>query len=193
MSTASTADKMRAAAEVAGLLSEDGRVHLQRPIRNVLRNVDLSIVDFYGATFSGTRFINCPAPGATFTDCKFDACFFAAEGTGLASLRGAKFINCSLTGTDFGAARLDLREIEFEHTLLRNCTFRFGRLAQARFHSCYLDYVMLRAADLDGVSFAGSILKKVCFERTDLSAVSFENVTFQQADFWGRLNIPDFN
>ena len=190
MAKASTAEEMLAAAAIAGLVNDKGRVTLDRPISSKLCAVDLSLVDFHRTTFENIRFINCPAAGVTFNECRFDSCFFAAEGTGLASLRGSTFLNCSLTNTNFGAARLDLREVKFVHTNLRDCTFRFGKLAGGRFERCYLDYVMLRAADLENASFSGSTLKKVCFELSDLSTVNFEGVTFLQADFWGPLDLP---
>jgi uncharacterized protein YjbI with pentapeptide repeats len=192
MSTASTPEEMLDAASKAQLVSGNSRVLLNRGISYELRGVDLSVVDFDSVRFKNNRFVNCSASEVTFTDCTFDNCRFAAEGTGRGSLRNAKFLNCSLTDTSFGAARLDLGEIEFIHTRLRDCTFRLGKLAGARFERCYLDYVILRSADLQGASFAGSVLRKVCFEKSDLSSVDFDGVSFQQGDFWGPLDIPGF-
>ena len=192
MSSASTAQEMLAAASKAQLVTDDGRILLHRGISSELSGVDLSLVDFQGVSFKNIRFVNCPSSGVTFTDCTFDRCWFAAEGTGRGSLRNAKLVNCAFVDTSFGAARLDLAGIEFIHTRFRDCEFRFGKLAGARFERCYLDYVFLRSANLEGASFAGSVLKKVCFEKSNLSSVDFEGVSFQQGNFWGPLDVPGF-
>ncbi|MEQ8282353.1 MAG: pentapeptide repeat-containing protein [Parvibaculum sp.] len=171
----------------------------------IMKECDLSGLDFRNLNFSHGHFIGCDFTGANLEDSHFAG----------ANLFSANFDGANLTRTDF--ARADLRGAQFENAELEgarlegadlrrgavirrgasapvgkeNSSFRGARmygtnmteckLLDANFDGAAMSGTSLQGADLRGASFAGAELKGVELSGANLADADFRRAVLDEA------------
>jgi uncharacterized protein YjbI with pentapeptide repeats len=110
-----------------------------------------------------------------------------------------------LSGETFWHANfceVQLRESNFERTILLNASFRGATLCQANFKKALLRFADFRHADLTGADLSGAILEEANFEGANLCRANFERAYLYRANLVGaslnganfsRATMPDGN
>jgi hypothetical protein len=136
------------------------------------------------ASFDRNRFRDPTGP-LHFLDSSFRGVRFEAGGGGVHSLAGSSFTDCRFEQCYFGPATLDLSDVSFAGATLVDVEFMLGKLAGSSFEAAELRNVTFRRANLTGASFRGALLSRVCFEKATLNQADFTGCRFVDADFWG--------
>ncbi|WP_224366484.1 DUF2169 family type VI secretion system accessory protein [Hyalangium versicolor] len=162
--------------------------------------VNVSEVDFTGATLVGAVFVSCKADGANFRQSRSDNLRVVKDSSFMkadfreASLQGANLRATNLTEADFSQAKLagaDLSEsllhrARFYRAVATEARFVKADVTDANFVSCNLMQALLQKACIQGADFRGSNLFRADFARIRGSARSLQDAYTVQLRIYPR-------
>lgn len=171
--------------------------------RTVLRNCDLSGLDFRGMDFSDAEFVGCNFAnsdlrrsnfsGANIFGARFDEANLSNANFHRADLRGARMDGADLTETNLD--RADLRDglvqvsgvvvpegtggTSFKNATLRGTTMASTRLKSASFEGAFLENTDFKGADLRGATFKNSLINNAALEGAQLIDADFRGASIE--------------
>ena len=138
---------------------------------SVLRNTNLSGVDFSGAYLFGADFSGADLEGANFSGAYLRNTYFDGAIANEANFKGADFSVSYLKGANFGGANFhsaDLNNTDMRDTCLKDAYLKGAILKWAN-----LEGADLRGAYLENVDFNDAFLKNADFRGADLDFSSW--------------------
>lgn len=138
---------------------------------SVLRDTDLSGVDFSGAYLLGADFSGANLEYANFSGAYLSSTYFENAIANETVFKGANLSGAYLKGANFGGAN-------FHNADLNNADLRDARLKDASFKNTNLKWANLEGADLrgtylEGADFNDAFLKNADFRGADIDLSSW--------------------
>lgn len=163
----------------------------------VMKECDLSGLDFRNLNFSQGHFIGCDFSGANLEDARlagtnlfsanFDHCNMTRTNFSRADLRGANFSDAEMT-----EARLDGADLRRGAVIRRgasapvgreNSSFRGARMYGTNMAECKLLDADFDGASISGASLQGADLRGASFAGAELKGVELKGANLADADF----------
>lgn len=163
----------------------------------VMKECDLTGLDFRGLNFSQGHFIGCDFAGANLEDAVFkgtnlfgagfDDANLTRTNFARADLRGARFENAELSGAELAGADLRRGSVIKRGTDApsgrENSSFRGAKLLGTNMSECKLQGADFEGADISGATLQGADLRGASFNGAELTGVSLAGANLSEADF----------
>ncbi|MBX3508200.1 MAG: pentapeptide repeat-containing protein [Parvibaculum sp.] len=163
----------------------------------VMKECDLSGLDFRNLNFAQGHFIGCDFSGCNLEDAhflganlfgaNFDHCNMTRTNFSRADLRGANFAGAEMTGAQLDGADLRrgavIKRGATAPTGRENSTFRGARMYGTNLSECKLLDADFEGASISGASLQGADLRGASFAGAELKGVELKGANLADTDF----------
>ncbi len=146
----------------------------------------LSKAEYENCIFENCDFSNSYLDNQNFMECEFIDCNLSNANIAHTIFKEVVFAHCKLIGLRFEECNAFFMDFTFEDCILNHSSFYGLSLNQQRFSDC----------KLIGTDFTEAVLKRIVFERCDLTDTLFLQTDLEQADFRTAMHFsidPDKN